>query len=121
MGRTEFFITFIRNQHFHFVLLLFLLKHGDVERNPGPEVTHNEFSMSILHCNIRSNRRKLDYIKDSFMDFDFSCFTETHLDKTGSDEFLHLSEALTPFTERFCRTNQGGGIVFFFCFVFLIE
>ena len=33
-------------------------------------MARNEFSMSIIHCNIRSIRRKLEYIRESFMDFD---------------------------------------------------
>jgi exonuclease III len=90
------------------VVLLLLLRAGDVETNPGP-VSGVEGCLSILHCNIRSIRHKLDYIRDSFIDFDILCFTETHLDETVLDETLILSNFNSDYRKD--RTCHGGGIL----------
>ena len=99
----------IINTHISLIILLLLLKAGDIEINPGPE---HEHCLSILHCNIRSIRHKLEYIKDSFVDFDILCFTETHLDAAVSDEFLHLSDSFDVLYRK-DRTNHGGGILIY--------
>ncbi len=57
--------------------------------NPGPTPDGTP-CLSILHQNIRSIRNKLEYIKDTFLDFDVLCFTETHLSDTIVDEYLNL-------------------------------
>ena len=90
------------------VLLLLLLQAGDIETNPGP--ISNDHSLSIVHCNIRSIRQKLEHVRDSFLDFDILCFTETHLDLAVSDEFLFLSDSHDAFYRK-DRTNHGGGIL----------
>ena len=80
----------MNNYHFSFILFMLLLEAFDIEQNPGP----NNFTaaLSILHLNMRSIRNKLDYIKDTFLDFDILCFSETHLDVQSSNEFLFLSD-----------------------------
>ena len=88
-------------------MLLLLLNYG--ERNPGPVNNFNYTDLSILHCNIRSLRHKLEYIRNSYLDYDILCFTETHLDMTVPDEFLHLSNSLDKLYRK-DRTNHGGGI-----------
>ena len=87
--------------------MLFLLS-GDIELNPGPDL--NDGSVSILHCNTRSIRNKLDYIRDNFLDFEILCFTETHLDFTVPADTILLSDCYdTPYRKD--RTNHGGGIL----------
>ena len=66
--------------YFKIVLILLLLEADDIERNPGPNTINN--SLSILHCNIRSIRNKLDCITENLLDFDILCFGESHLDAT---------------------------------------
>jgi exonuclease III len=83
---------------------------GDIESNPGPGTTND--CLSILHCNIRSIRNKFDYIKDSFLDNDIICFTETHLDNSVTTEYILLD---CKFDEpyRKDRNNHGGGILIY--------
>jgi len=99
------------NFDFFLVLLLLILQAGDVEMNPGPvNINQHENCLSIIHCNIRSIRQKLDYIRDNFTDFDILCFTETHLDAAVSDEFLSLTDSYDSLYRK-DRTNHGGGIL----------
>ena len=91
-----------------FILLCLLLQDGDVETNPGPENAHN--CLSIFHCNIRSIRNKLDYIRDNFLDFDILCFTESHLNNFVDTSSLLLSDKYSePYRKD--RTNHGGGLL----------
>ena len=89
-------------------ILMLVLLSGDIELNPGPDL--NDGSVSILHCNTRSIRNKLDYIRDNFLDFEILCFTETHLDFTVPTDTILLSDSYdTPYRKD--RTNHGGGIL----------
>ena len=54
---------------FSLLILLLILQAGDVERNPGPVSSGKSFLLSILHCNIRSVRNKLNFIRDESLDF----------------------------------------------------
>ena len=92
------------------LILLIILQAGDVERNPGPVSSGKSFLLSILHCNIRSVRNKLNFIRDEFLDFNILCFTETHLNNVVTDSFLCLSDSFdTPYRKD--RTSHGGGIL----------
>ena len=83
---------------------------GDVERNPGPNTINN--SLSILHCNIRSIRNKLDYITENLLDFDILCFSESHLYANISTESLIMSSKYDiPYRKD--RTNHGGGLLMY--------
>ena len=89
-------------------IFMLVLLSGDIELNPGPDL--NDGSVSILHCNTRSIRNKLDYIRDNFLDFEILCFTETHLDFTVPTDTILLSDSYdTPYRKD--RTNHGGGIL----------
>lgn len=59
------------NAYAFYVILLLILLSGDVSENPGPGLDHSNQTdnLSILHLNIRSIRNKLEYIKDTFSDF----------------------------------------------------
>lgn len=110
LGCIKILLKFSNTKQFGTFLLLLILKHGDIERNPGPSTHANGNIISILHCNVRSIRRKLDHIRDNFLDFDILCFTETHLDEDVSDEFLCLSDGFDiPYRKD--RTNHGGGLL----------
>ena len=88
---------------------LLLLMSGDVESNPGP-VNLREHSVSIVHCNMRSIRNKLEYIIDHFCDFECLCFTETHLDNAIEDADIFLTTNFSrPYRKD--RTNHGIGIL----------
>ena len=99
---------FIENRDFYFILFLILLEANDIESNPGP--TNESQSLSILHCNIISVRNKIDYIVDSFSDFDILCFTETHLDAAVDNIQLNLGD-MFDIPYRKDRTNHGGGLL----------
>ena len=86
---------------------LLLLISRDVEINPGPN--SQEYSISILHLNIRSVRQSIEYITDSFLDFDILCFTETHLNQEIPMDNLLLDNFSMPFRKG--RNNRGGGIL----------
>ena len=80
-------------------MFLLLLKAGDIERNPGPEIEH---SLSILHLNIRSIRNKISYIQDQL--------SETHLDQNVSSELLRTSNIfIDPYRKD--RNMYGGGLL----------
>ena len=63
---------------------MLLLLSGDVESNPGPI----EHCLSIIHSNIRRIRNKLEFIKNTLVDFDVLCSTESHFD--ASIDLVHL-------------------------------
>ena len=99
----------IYNIEVSIIVWLLLLLSGDIELNPGPDIIP-EHSVSILHCNIRSIRNKLDYIIDNFCDFECLCFTETHLDDNVDNSQISLtSDYGIPYRKD--RTNHGGGIL----------
>ena len=87
------------------MLILLLFEAGDMERNTGPNTINN--SLSILHCNIRSIRNKLDYITKNLLDFDILCFSESHLDANISTESL-IKTSKYDIPYRKDRTNHGG-------------
>ena len=90
-----------------FVILIILLQAGDIETNPWPVINHY---ISLLHLNIRSIRNKIDYIIDTFSDFQILCFTETHLDANVTTDMLSFSNSYSiPYRKD--RTNHGGGIL----------
>jgi len=97
---------------FIIIQLILLIKAGDVELNPGPVQHVSEYTLSLFHCNIRSIRNKLEYIRDNLTDFNVLCFTETHLDHNILDSELHLSSVFdAPYRKD--RTNHGGGILLY--------
>ena len=95
---------------FNTIIWLLILQAGDVELNPGPNVSDRTSLLSLLHCNIRSIRNKLNFIRDEFLDFNVLCFTETHLNESFTQENLYLSDSFDePYRKD--RTNHGGGIL----------
>ena len=77
---------------------------GDIERYLGSNTIN--ISLSILHCNIRSIRNKLDYITENLLDFDILFFCKSHLDANISSSLS--SKYDIPYRKD--RTNHGGGL-----------
>ena len=103
------FIKMVCNLYFKIVLIVLLLKSGDIEMNPGPNNFNN--SLSILHGNIRSIRNKFDYLTD-FLDFDILCFSESHLDANITTESLLMSSKYDiPYRKD--RTNHCGSLLMY--------
>ena len=99
----------INNIETAILVWLLIILSGDVETNPGPD-SYREHCVSILHCNIRSIRNKLEYIVENFCDFDCLCFTESHLDNSvDNSNILLTNEFSVPYRKD--RTNHGGGIL----------
>ena len=104
------FDEMVCNLYFKIVLIILLLKSGDIEMNPGPNNINN--SLSILHSNIRSIRNKFDYLTENFLDFDILCFSESHLDANITTESLIMSSKYDiPYRKD--RTNHGGGLLMY--------
>ena len=56
-----FLLDSIYKLDFALITLLLVIMSGDVETNPGPiNQTSSDYCVSILHCNIRSLRNKLE-------------------------------------------------------------
>ena len=57
-----FALSSILNLHFSLVVLLITLISGDISENPGPSShsSTNNISMSVMHLNIRSIRKKMN-------------------------------------------------------------
>ncbi|MCG8078095.1 MAG: hypothetical protein JAY75_17890 [Candidatus Thiodiazotropha taylori] len=86
------------------------MQSGDIEPNPGPATSYNG-SITILHSNIRSLRNKLNFIKETFLDFNILAFTESHLDASVTTENILLEQFDTPYRKD--RTNHGGGVIIY--------
>ncbi|MCG8048709.1 MAG: hypothetical protein N0E48_24380, partial [Candidatus Thiodiazotropha endolucinida] len=66
-------------------------------------------SLSIFYLNIRSFRKKLDFIKENCLDFDILCFTETHLTNDIPTDTLKLEGFNDPY--RIDNTAHSGGLL----------
>ena len=64
----------INNIETAILVWVLIVLSGDVEMNPGPD-SLRQHCVTILHCNIRSIRNKVQYIVDNFCDYDCLCFT----------------------------------------------
>ena len=97
----------------YIIVQLLLILSGDIELNPGP-TNLREHSVSVLHCNMRSIRNRLEHIIDNFCDFDCLSFTETHLDDNiNNAEIFLTTDFSAPYRKD--RTNHGGGILVYIC------
>jgi hypothetical protein len=81
---------------------------NDISENPGP--FDNE--ISIFHLNIRSIRRKLDYVEALALGSSIVCITESHLD----DTVLSRDIQIQGYHENILRKDRncfGGGVLHF--------
>ena len=86
------------------VLSLILIRCGDIELNPGPELdsdssssTASAFSdlelknkFSVVHYNVQSILNKVDIIQSELQQFDVISLTETWLDNTISTRLYSM-------------------------------
>lgn len=102
----------ILNIEFSVIALLLVIMSGDVQENPGPDLNTSaeHESLSVIHLNIRSIRNKLNYIKDSLLDFNILCFTETHLNHAILNEDLFL-EGFQPIKFRKDVSAHSAGLL----------
>ena len=68
-----------------------------------------DHSISILHLNIKSIRQKIDFIKDSLLDYNILCFTTSHLNEDVLTDSILLD--IFSVTYRKDRSNRGGGVL----------
>ena len=93
-GCCEFkMVAFILRFYAVFAFLL-LLKHGDVEINPGPKKKETRF-FSCLHWNVNSilahNKLTLLEAYNTIHQYDILCISETYLDSSVSNDDTTLS------------------------------
>ena len=79
---------------FNTIAWLLILQAGDVEMDPGPIIPEKTYLLSLLHCNIRGIRNKLNFIREEFLDFNVLCFTETHLNEKIYFYQIHLTSLI---------------------------
>ena len=107
------------------VLSLILIRYGDIELNPGPELdsdssssTASAFSdlelknkFSVVHYNVKSILNKVDIIQSELQQFDVISLTETWLDNTISDDEI-IFNGLNLFRRDRVNDRHGGVCVF---------
>ena len=99
-----------------------LLISGDVHPNPGQ--AHSDSSsfrsvsstesydcLSLLHLNIRSIRKKIDFIQNELLDYDILCFTETHLGIDFQMTDINFEGFHSPVYKN--RTDSGGRVIIY--------
>ena len=97
--------------YFTIIVQFLLILSGDVELNPGPNMTLQHSTISIFHQNIRSIRNKFDYIKSNFLDYDILCFTESKLSVDIHDNTIML-EGFDKFYRKDNSSFSGGLITY---------
>ena len=95
------------NFYFQFFTYILILG-GDIETNPGPDISN---VLDIIHLNIRSIRNKIAFLNTFVHDFDILCFTETHLDNAISNEVLILDGFNCILRKD--RNSFGGGVMIY--------
>ena len=107
------------------VLSLILIRCGDIELNPGPELdsdssssTASAFSdlelknkFSVVHYNVQSIINKVDIIQSELQQFDVISLTEIWLDNTLSDDEI-IFNCFNLFRRDRVNDRHGGICVF---------
>ena len=97
---------------------LLLLKHGDVEINPGPKKKETRF-FSCLHRNINSilahNKLTLLQAYKSIHQYDILCISETYLDSSISndDSTLSLPGYNLAWSDHPDNVKRGGVLLYY--------
>ena len=119
------FFQSVVNQNIELILLLSILRAGDVHPNPGPapsntlsaddqvsiDTCQSDCGLNIMNLNIRSVRNKLQFLEHFTEDVDILCLTETHLDEAVSNSELLLENFTTMFRKD--RNSYGGGVLIY--------
>ena len=105
------------NLHFYYVVIRILLILGCIESNPGPNCTKSNThaksikSISIVHNNVCSLLPKLDIITSELSTYDIIAISETHLDKTVSNNDISIDGFHPPIRKD--RNRHGGGVALY--------
>ncbi|VDI09353.1 Hypothetical predicted protein [Mytilus galloprovincialis] len=89
----------------HRSIIQFLLLVAGIEQNPGPDQS-NKKNLKIVHNNVCSLLPKLDLINNELHDYDIICISESHLDKSITDDQIKLNGFHKPI--RLDRNRHGG-------------
>ena len=97
---------------------LFLLKHGDIEINPGPKKKETRF-FSCLHWNVNNilahNKLSLLEVYNTIHQYDILCVSETYLDSSVSidDTTLSLSGNNLARSDHPSNVKRGGVCLYY--------
>ena len=110
------------------LIVLLLLRSGNVHPNPGPSsissVTSSGSSASILssislsrhlsfvHYNVQSIVPKLDVLLTELYDFDILAFSETWLSPAVSEDSIALQSYQSPERKDRARDHHGGVMIY---------
>ncbi|CAG2198875.1 unnamed protein product [Mytilus edulis] len=94
----------------HRSIIQFLLLVAGIEQNPGPDQS-NKKNLKIVHNNVCSLLPKLDLINNELHDYDIICISESHLDKSITDDQIKLNGFHKPI--RLDRNRHGGGVTIY--------
>ena len=110
------------------LIVLLLLRSGNVHPNPGPSsissVTSSGYSASILssislsrhlsfvHYNVQSIVPKLDVLLTELYDFDILAFSETWLSPAVSEDSIALQSYQSPERKDRARDHHGGVMIY---------
>ncbi len=100
-------IDILNIDYYMFSTQLIILS-GDIEINPGP-IVNDVSSLSITHQNIRSIRNKMEFIKDTLLDFDILYFSETHLTDAVESTTVKLENYNNLYRKD--NTAHSGGLL----------
>ncbi|VDI37460.1 Hypothetical predicted protein [Mytilus galloprovincialis] len=89
----------------HRSIIQFVLLVAGIEQNPGPDQS-NKKNLKIVHNNVCSLLPKLDLINNELHEYDIICISESHLDKSITDDQIKLNGFHKPF--RLDRNRHGG-------------
>ena len=93
-----------------------LLKHGDIEINPGPEENRSK-SFSCSHWNVNSilghNKLSLLTAYNSALIYDLICLTETYLDSTVHPNNLLINGYKLVRSDHPDNVKRGGVCLYF--------
>lgn len=93
------------------LVLTVLLLIGGIEFNPGPVQGSLLSNVKIVHNNVCSLKSKVDIIFNELCDFDVIGISESHLDRTISDEEIEFVGFHKPV--RLDRNRFGGGVIIY--------
>ena len=132
----KFFVKFLVRYYFFFQICIFipfirlaLILSGDIEINPGPTITRNQYpgpamrdqSLSLCHWNLNGIAAN-NYIKISLLEaynavhnFDIICISETFLDSDhpSDDQRLGLQGYAMIRSDHPSNTKRGGVCIYY--------
>ena len=99
-----------------FFVLILLLKHGDIEINPGPKKKLSK-CFSCCHWNVNSilahNKLSLLTAYNSALNYDLICLTETYLDSAIDPNNLLINDYKLLRTDHPDNVKRGGVCLYY--------